>query len=226
VDYRWDFSPVWRNWPALAEGVGVTVALSMASILLGLILAGLLTVLRKSSVPPAVWVARGLIEVFRDLPVLVVLVWLFYCLPIFVGNEIRPSPFLVAVLGLGLNFAALQAEIFRSGVEAIPEREIEVARTLGFSRWQITRYIIIPQAVWRTLAPTLGQAVNTMKLSSLASFISVGELFHATTFLIQDTYRPLEFYTVLAALYLVIIMPLAITIQRLEHRLEMRFASD
>lgn len=226
MDYRWDFSSVWRNWPQLAEGVGITIALSIASILLGLVLAGLLTLLRKSRLSPATWTARAFIEVFRDLPVLVVLVWLFYCLPIFLGNDLRFSPFLVAVLGLGLNFAALQAEIFRSGVEAIPEREIEVARTLGFNRWQIARYIIIPQALWRTLAPTLGQAVNTLKLSSLASFISVGELFHTTTFLIQDTYRPLEFYTVLAGLYLVIIMPLAITIQRLERNLELRFASD
>jgi polar amino acid transport system permease protein len=226
MDYLWDFSSVWRSWPALVEGVSVTVALSVASILMGLMLAGILTVLRKSRIAPTVWFARGFIEVFRDLPVLVVLVWLFYCLPIFIGHGISLSPFVVAVIGLGLNFAALQAEIFRSGVEAIPEREIEVARTLGFTRYQIARYIIVPQALWRTLAPMLGQAVNTLKLSSLASFISVGDLFHTTTFLIQETYRPLEFYTVLAALYLAIIMPLAITIQRLERRLELRFASD
>lgn len=226
MDYRWDFSSVWRNWPALAEGMGITIALSLASILLGLVLAGVLTVLRKSRVGAASWSARLLIEVFRDLPVLVILVWLFYCLPIFLGNDVRLDPFLVAVLGLGLNFAALQAEIFRSGVEAIPPGEIEVARTLGFSRYQIARHIVIPQAIWRTLAPTLGQAVNTLKLSSLASFISVADLFHTTIFLIQDTYRPLEFYSVLALLYLAIIMPPALAVQRLERKLELRFATD
>lgn len=226
MGYRWDFSSVWRSWPALLEGVGVTVALSVMSILLGLVLAGILTVLRKSHITPMVWLARGFIEIFRDLPVLVVLVWLFYCLPIFIGHGVSLGPFLVAIIGLGLNFATLQAEIFRSGVESIPEREIEVARTLGFTRYQIARFIIIPQALWRTLAPTLGQAVNTLKLSSLASFISVGDLFHTTTFLIQETYRPLEFYTVLALLYLAIITPLSITIQCLERRLELRFSSE
>lgn len=226
MEYTWDFTSVWRNWQGLLQGVGITLALSVAAISFGLLLSVPLALLRKSRLKVAAWSSRAFIEVFRDLPVLVVLVWLFYCLPILLGNDIRPTPFAVAVLGLGLNFTALQAEIFRAGLEAIPPGQVEVARTLGFSRYQVARYIVIPQALWRTLGPALGQAVNTLKLTSLASFIAVNEVFHATTFLIQDTFRPLEFYTVLAALYLVIIMPLSFVIQVIERRLELRFGQE
>lgn len=226
MGYTWDFTSVWRNWGVLLQGVGITIALSLASISLGLLLSIPLAFLRKSKLKIVVWFSQAFIEVFRDLPVLVVLVWLFYCLPILLGNDVRLTPFAVAVMGLGLNFAALQAEIFRAGLEAIPPGQLEVARTLGFSRYQIARYIVIPQALWRSLAPTLGQAVNTLKLTSLASFIAVNDVFHATTFLIQETYRPLEFYTILAALYLLTIMPLSFVIQTVERRLEMRFGQD
>lgn len=226
MEYAWDFASVWRNWQVLLQGTAVTLALSIAAIVFGLIFAVPLAFLRKSRVRMISWLSRAFIEVFRDLPVLVVLVWLFYCLPILLGNATHLTPFLIAVIGLGLNFAALQSEIFRAGLEAIPPGEIEVARSLGFSRYQIARYIVTPQAFWRTLAPTLGQGVNTLKLTALASFISVDEAFHITTSLIQDTYRPMEFYTVLAGLYLAIIMPLSLIIQVVERRLELRFGQD
>ncbi len=226
MEYTWDFTSVWRNWEVLLQGVGVTIVLSLASISIGLLLSFPIAFLRKSKLKFVAWLSLAFIEVFRDLPVLVVLVWLFYCLPILLGNNVRLTPFAVAVMGLALNFTALQAEIFRAGLEAIPLGQLEIARTLGFSRYQIARYIVIPQALWRTLAPTLGQAVNTLKLTSLASFIAVDEVFHVTTFLIQETYRPLEFYTILAVLYLLTIMPLSFAIQMVERRLEMRFGQD
>lgn len=226
MEYTWDFTTVWRNWEVLLQGISITIALSLASIAFGLLLSFPLTLIRKSKLKILAWFSRIIIEIFRDLPVLVVLVWLFYCLPIFLGDNLRLTPFTVAVIGLGLNFSALQAEIFRAGLEAIPPGQLEVARTLGFSRFHIVCYIVIPQVLWRTLAPTLGQAVNTLKLTSLASFIAVDDVFHATTFLIQETYRPLEFYTTLAVLYLLTIMPLSFLIQTFERYLEIRFGQD
>ena len=148
MEYTWDFTSVWRNWEVLLQGVGVTIVLSLASISIGLLLSFPIAFLRKSKLKFVAWLSLAFIEVFRDLPVLVVLVWLFYCLPILLGNNVRLTPFAVAVMGLALNFTALQAEIFRAGLEAIPLGQLEIARTLGFSRYQIARYIVIPQAPW------------------------------------------------------------------------------
>jgi len=226
MGYIWDFSSVWHNFPALTNGLLVTLALSSLSLAFGIALSVPLAFLRRAKIKILSWAARAFIEIFRDLPVLVVLIWLFYCLPILMGDFVRISPFQVAVIGLGLNLAALQSEIFRSGVESIPPGEIEAAKTLGFNRIQIARYIILPQAFWRTLAPTLGQGVNTLKLTALASFISVDEVFHITTLQIQNTYRPLEFYTILAGLYLALIIPISSLTQFIEYRLERRFGSN
>ena len=88
---------------------------------------------------------------FRDLPVLVVIFWLFFCLPILLGRSLLLAPFNVATVALGLNFSALMADILRAGYEAIPSGELEVARSFGFSRWRILRHIILPQAFWRSL---------------------------------------------------------------------------
>lgn len=207
----------------LLSGLFGTALLTLAAVLLGTLLAVGILALRQSRFVVFSIAAKIFVELFRDLPVLVVMFWMFYCLPILLGQARFISPFNVAVVGLGLNFAALMADILRAGYEAIPAGEIDVARSFGFSRWQTFRHIILPQAFWRSIAPALGQAVNTLKLSALASFIAVPELFYKTTHLIQDTFRPLEFYTVLALLYLVLIFPLSFAVQAMERILNQRF---
>ncbi len=223
MQYHWDFSTVWRYRDVLASGLLGTALLTLLAVLLGTILAVGILALRQSRFGALSLTARGFVEVFRDLPVLVVIFWLFFCLPILLGRSLLLAPFNVATVALGLNFSALMADILRAGYEAIPSGELEVARSFGFSRWRILRHIILPQAFWRSLAPALGQAVNTLKLTALASFISVPELFYKTSSLIEETFRPLEFYTVLALLYLALILPLSIVVQLVERRLNQRF---
>ncbi len=223
MNYTWDFTWVWRNSDVLAWGMLVTLVLTLVTVAVGAVIGVLVAIMRQSRLRPVFWIARIYIEVFRDLPVLVVLIWLFFCLPILLGPNASIPPFWVAVAGLSLNFSALQAEIIRAGYEAIPVGQLDAASGLHFNRWQVLRHIVFPQTVWRSIAPTLGQAVNTLKLTALASFICVGELFYVTGRLIQDTFRPLEFYTTLALLYLALILPLAIFVQLFEDRLSKRF---
>lgn len=226
MTYRWDFSWVWRNFDVLLAGVGVTLLLTALTFLIGITAAPALVMARRSLFFPLRWLAAAFIEVFRDLPVLVVLVWLYFCLPMLISSSAALGPFWVAVIGLTLNFVALEAEILRAGYENIPAPQIEAARALQFPSGRIMRHIIIPQTLWRSLAPTLGQMVNTLKLSSLASFITVPELFHQTGTLIQETYRPLEFYSAMAVLYLALILPIAVVLQQLEARMSQRFRHE
>lgn len=223
MDYSWDFSVVWRNKEALLGGLWVTAQLTFWSVGFGTLAGVLLLFARRSQVAPLRWLAMALIEIFRDLPVIVALIWMYYCLPILLGDNFRLSSFAVAVLGLAVNFGALQAEIFRAGLEAIPAGEIAAARGLNLRRRHILAYIVIPQTFWRSLAPTLGQIVNTIKLTALASFVVVPELYYATGRVIVETFRPLELYTAMAVLYLAIIIPLSLATQRLEQQLSGRF---
>ncbi|HEX6372503.1 MAG TPA: amino acid ABC transporter permease [Longimicrobium sp.] len=223
MEYTWQFEPVWQSLDLLIGGLAVTAQLTLYSVLFGILVAILVAGARTSRSRILRGVSRVYIELFRGLPLLVLLVWLYYCLPLVTESALHLSPFWIGVLGLALNFSALEAEILRSGYEAIPRGEIDVARTFNFSPLQTARYIIIPQALWRSLPPTLGQVINTVKFSALVSFISVPELFYVNQALVQDTFRPLEFYSVLAVLYLLLIIPASVCVQILEAQLNRRF---
>ena len=221
MDYYWQFEAVRRNADLLLRGATTTLLLTLTSVVAGFLAALVLLLLRRTAAAPVRWTIRAYVDLFRGLPVLVLMVWLFFCLPILL--DIRISGFWVAVLSLALNYSALEAEILRAGVDAIPGGQLEVTRHFRFTPWQTARHVIVPQAFWRTLAPSLGQAINTLKLSALASFIAVPDLFYVTEGLVRDTFRPLEFYTALAAAYLVLILPLSAAVQVLENRLTKRF---
>lgn len=215
MNYDWNFHWVWNNINILFKGLYVSFQLTIFSTLLGIILSLILLNLRTSKNLILKSIAIFLIEIFRSLPLLVVLVWLYYCLPLFFFS-ITFSAYTIAIISLTLNFAGFQSEIFRTAYESIPVAQTDVLMSMKFSKWQSLRHVIIPQTFYRSISPLLGQFINTLKLSALASFITVPELFYQTTALIQDSFRPLEFYTSLAVLYLIVIVPLSILLQSAE----------
>jgi len=222
MSYQWNFEWVWNNTDVLFKGLLVTFQLTIASFLIGYLIALFFFYLKTSKNKLFKWIAIVVIEITRDIPLLVLLVWLYFALPIFLPS-LKISAFWLSVVGLSFNFAGFQAEIIRAGFQAIPRNQIDVAKSFGFSRVQIFTSIILPQSFWRSIAPTIGQLINTLKLTSLASFITVPELFYTTSALIQDTFRPLEFYTAMAVLYLIIIFPISISMQILEKRLSNKY---
>ncbi len=163
---------------------------------------------------------RGLfvvyIEVFFAIPVLVLLVWIYYCLPLLL--PVKPTAFQTAWACLTLSLSAFVAEIVRAGVSSVPQGEVEAARVLGLTPWQTFRLIILPQAFRRMLPALLGQYITAIKLSSLASIISVTEIVYQTQLAIATTYRPLELYTAAALAYMTIILPLSLLMKRFESR--------
>lgn len=222
MNYNWNFDWVFNNLDILAKGLGVTFEITLVSFILGYTLALCIFWLKLSNIRFLSWLAMMFIEISRDIPLLVLLVWFYFCIPLLLPF-VQISAFWIAILGLSINFAGFQSEIIRSGFEAIPKNQLEVAKSFGFSKYHIFKKIILPQSFWRSLAPTLGQVINTIKLSSLASFITVQELFYTTTSLIQDTFRPLEFYTAMAVMYLIVILPISVLTQWLEKYLSTRY---
>ena len=205
-----------RTFPLLMQGLWVTLQIGVVSIVAGLVLGLALALIRLYGPVWTQLLARAYINFMRSIPLLVLLIIIYYALP-FVG--IRLSPFLSAVSALSLVSAAYTAEIFRAGIEAVPKGQFEASSALGLSYRHMMVDVVLPQAIRRIL-PALGtQFVYVLKMSSLISVIGYQELTRRANELTLVEYRPLEIYTVLVLEYLVLILIVSWLVRRLEKRM-------
>ena len=216
INYTWDFSIILDYKVAILRGTLITLELTFFSLIIGTILGLILALLKLSKNPLLKYPAIVFIEIVTGLPLLVLLVWLYYALPIFTGIKISALP--TAIIGLSLNLGGFAAEIFRDGIQSIPKGQTEASLTLGLTKFQIIKRIIMPQATKLIVPPLSGRYVETIKLTSLASVIAVDELLHSGQNLISVSFRPLEVYTIIAIIYLIIIIPLTLVLRRFEKR--------
>jgi len=204
MDY--DFSVITDHWQFLAYGVGVTFALAAFSGVTSIV-AGFVVALARLYGPR--WLKAIVvlyIDSMRAIPVLVVLVWAFFALPIVAG--ITMPPFWAALLGLTIHLAAYAAEIFRAGIESVRAGQTRAALALGMSRAQIVRRIVLPQAVVRML-PAFGSLLSvTIKDTAIASVIAVPEFMRQSETVQGQTFQPIEVYTFAMLVYFVILFPI------------------
>jgi len=213
--YNWDFSVITTYKLAILKGTVMTIGLTLTSLLLGTCFGLILCFMKISRNPAPKLLAKIIIDTFTGLPLLVLLVWLYYALPIFTGIHI--SAFVTAVMALSLNLGGFSAEIFRAGIQSVPTGQVEAAISLGMTRWHTLRRIVLPQAVKVIIPPLSGRYIETIKLTSLASIIAVDELLHSGQNLISISFRPLEIYTAIAFIYLAMIIPLTLFLRRFEN---------
>lgn len=205
------------NIEFLVSGVGMTLALSVSAILISVMMGLLLAVSLLSSYTALRWTARTYVECFRAIPLLVLLLWVYYGLPVVSGLQF--GAFAAGVMSLALSDAAFEAEVFRAGLQSVAKGQREAAETLGLSRWATLRYVVFPQAI-RTILPALGnQFVYVLKMSSLVSVIGLQEFTRRANELNVTEYRPLEIYTFLVVEYLLLILLASWGVRRLERKL-------
>jgi len=201
-----DYSVITDHWQFLASGVVVTLALSVASGVSS-IAAGFVIALGRLYGPR--WMKPVIvlyIDSMRAIPVLVVLVWTFFALPIVAG--ITMAPFFAALIGLTVHLAAYAAEIFRAGIESVRPGQTRAALALGMSHAQIVRRIVLPQAVVRML-PAFGSLLSvTIKDTAIASVIAVPEFMRQSETVQGQTFQPIEVYTFAMLVYFVILFPI------------------
>lgn len=220
MGYSFDFSSVLDNYSVLLRGVVVTIELWAPCLLLGIFFGFLLALGRLSN---SRWLRGGTlvyIELFRDTPVLIQLIWFYYAFPIII--DVQLTPFSAACLGLTLNTIAYCAEIFRSGIQSIARGQWEGARALGMRRSATLRRVILPQVVRRMLPAFTNRAIELAKVTSLASVLSVHELMYQGRILSSLYYRPLEILSTVAVIYFILIWPASLLSSRLEHYLARR----
>ena len=205
------------NLRFLVGGLMDTVLVSLCAIVVSV---GLGLLVAMAGLSSRLWLkrlSRVYVEVFRAIPLLVLLLWVFYGLPVIIGLQL--SVFATGVLAMALSDSAFEAEIFRAGIQSVPQGQIEAAKSLGFSWALQMRLVVIPQAV-KVILPALGnQFVYVLKMSSLVSVIGLSELTRKANELNVSEYRPLEIYTLLVLEYLVLILLVSYGVRRLEHKL-------
>ena len=149
------------------------------------------------------------VELFRNAPEYVLLVWMHYVFPLLLtallNHKFNFSPILSAVLALGMAYSGYFAETFRAGIQAIPKTHIESGWALGMSKFLVMRRIVLPQAVRQMLPETLNQFVSLFKATTLVSLISVPDLLYQVTIITQQEMRPLPLYSSAAIIYFVLI---------------------
>jgi polar amino acid transport system permease protein len=214
-----DFAVVTDHWRFLASGVGITLVLSVVSGLTSLAAGLVVALLRLYGPRPLRLAVVFYIDSMRAIPVLVVLVWSFFALPILTG--LTMPPFVAALVGLTVHLAAYAAEIVRAGVESVRPGQTRAALALGMSRAQIVRRIILPQAIVRML-PAFGSLLSiTIKDTAIASVIAVPELMRQSETLAGQSFQPIEVYTFAMLVYFFILFPVTrgvdIFYQRVAH---------
>lgn len=212
LKYQFDWSVVtsgrYLDW--LLQGLLLTLELSLLACALAFLLGLLLAAARLSPVRPLRWLAQAYLEFFRNTPLLVqIFFWYFgayYVLPQGLNDWLNNHDFefAAALIALTIYTSAFIAEDLRSGVRAIPDGQMEAARSQGFSYLAAMRYVVLPQAVRRTVPPLVGQFLNATKNSSLAMTIGVAELTYQARQIESYTFKGFEAFTAATLLYLVI----------------------
>jgi polar amino acid transport system substrate-binding protein len=190
--------------PLLAKGAVTTVQLSLLAMAFAVLLGLALALMKLYGPWPVSALATVYVEFVRGSPLLIQLFFIFYGLPT-IG--IKLQPFTAAVLGLALNYAAYEAEVYRAGILAIPHAQMEAAFALGMTRWQALRHIIIPQALRLVLPPTTNDFIALLKDSSLVSVITMVELTRVYGQLAASTYDYLGIGVLTALMYVLIGLP-------------------
>ncbi|MBB4103343.1 amino acid ABC transporter permease [Allorhizobium borbori] len=217
MTYNWDFHSVWQYYDLFLWGLWISLVYTVGSIFFGVIIGFITCAARLSGWKVLDIFARCYQELFRCTPLLVQLLWFYYAFPLLVGGSIDNR--LAAMLTLSLYVGAFYAEIFRGGIVSIDKGQREAAAAIGMSPWQSMTRIILPQALKRMLPSFINQSVIQFKNTSLVSVISVADLAYMAAVVNGQTYRPLESYTVMALLYIVMLLPITQAADWIEKRL-------
>ena len=201
--------------PILLQGVGLTIVVTLGSLILSTILGLVWALLRVSGVRALAGLSAGLINLIRGIPIIVLLFYLYFVMPDF---GIALSALQAAILGLGLAYTAYQAENFRAGIEAIDKGQIEAAQAIGMGWWLTMRRVILPQAVRIVLPPYGNIMIMLLKDSSQASTITVAELALQGKLIASSTFKNTSVFTLVALMYLTMSIPLILLVRHFEKK--------
>lgn len=211
-----DYHVIIRYLPELLHGLMMTCIVLAVSEVLSIALGGAICACSLARSPVLRSMSAGYVDVFRVMPELVLIFWIYFCFPIIFNVQL--SGFWSGVIGLFLTSAAFHSEIFRAGIVSIPAGEVEAARALAIGWYPRWRFIILPQAL-RTMSPSLlNTLADLVKHTSLLTAVGVAEMTFQAYTLGERTFRHFEFLTVVGVAYFAIIFPVSLGARFLNQR--------
>ena len=214
--YTTNWSVIPQNLPLFLQGALLTLEISLLALLLSIPIGAIAGLCRVSRNRVVSFLAACYVEFFRGVPLLVLLIWIFFVL----GRVLQLGSYWSAIAGLAIFSGAFVAEIVRAGIQAVPRGQMEAARAVGFTRAQTLRYVVAPQLVARTLPALTGQVASIIKDSSLLSVIAVIELTQTMREITATNYNFFGGFLLLGALYLVLTLPIMAVSRHFEKRLD------
>ncbi len=218
MPYHPDLRVVLNNADAIIAGVQMTLFISVIAMSLALIVGLIVALLRISKVSALSGPAGAYIQFFRGIPQYVFLIWLYYGIAMLTGVNFQPIQ--AGVIALTLQYGGYLAEIYRAGIQAIGKGQTEAAMSVGLSKRQTYQFVILPQAFRIIIPPTANMFIGMLKDSSLVSVIGVNELMRMTFIKSNLYFRPFEFFTTAALIYVIMTAIFSKFTDRLELRLQ------
>lgn len=216
IDQFFNLEIMVAAWPTVRQGLWMTLLICLAVIPMGLaggLIAAYAAVARARALR---WGAIALVDFFRAIPPLVLLIFVYAGLP-FAGLQL--SPFMAVVIAFFLNNSAYYGEIFRAGIQSVGTGQSEAARSTGLSAAQTQAHVVLPQAMRNVLPDLLSNTIEVIKLTSLASVVSLGEMLHAADLARSVTYNASPI-VLAAGIYLVLLWPLVRIVSRFGRRMD------
>jgi len=214
-----DFHAVLHYLPDLLKGVVTTLELTGFSVVLGTILGVALALARLSGIKPLSWPAYWFVEFFRTTPPMIQIIWCYFALPVLLKHEI--NSFQASAIALCLNASAFLCEMFRTGILGVDKGQRDASQVLGLSRFHAFFHVVAPQAIRMVFPSVAATTVLIMKGTSLASAIGLLELTRIGQLVSTDTFRPLETFSLVAALYFCIGFPILRLARVVDRRLRL-----
>jgi His/Glu/Gln/Arg/opine family amino acid ABC transporter permease subunit len=196
MGYEFHFEAVLQQWQWIARGLGMTLYISTVSMTLALVLGLAIALCSLSPSAPLRFLAHLYVQVFRGIPLLVFIIWMYYGVSMAVGVNFNPVS--AGILCFTLQYGSWLSEIYRSGIQAVGRGQREAAASLGLTEAQALASVVLPQAIRIVLPGIANMFVGLIKDSSLVSVIGVFELMRQAQLAASLTFRPFEFYTVTA----------------------------
>lgn len=217
-----DIGVFWEYRQVLLRGLAVNFYVFMAAAMVALSVGLAAALLRVSRFRTLRFVGTAHVEIFRNAPEYVMVVWVHFVLPLLLGyllhRRFELNPFVSAVIALGFVYSGYFAETFRAGIEAIPLGQIEAARSCGMSERLILWRIILPQVVRRMLPESINQFISLFKATTIVSLIAVPDLMYQVSMITQQEMRTLPLYTGAALTYFFIVFVAGSTLRALSER--------
>lgn len=213
-----DYDIIWNNLPFLWEGMKVTLLLTFLAIVGGLFLGTILALVRVAKIPILAWVAAAYVNFFRSLPLILVIFWLYFLVPLILGRSV--GSFYSVLVAFVLFEAAYYSEIVRAGISSVGSGQIAAARAIGLTYPQTMRYVVLPQA-FRAMVPVLlTQAIILFQDTSLVYVVGLKDFLVSAELIANRDQRLIEMFIFVAIVYFVICFSGSLLTRHLQKKLK------